>query len=238
MTTFSRGDAMKYMILVAALVLVVGEDTLTAQMRRSPVPSRSGANAGNRGASRSGTGPTRTMSSQKTSSAQGKSGKTMPLSASNTAAVNVAGTWISPEWGEMRLTQVGNTIRGTYDHERGQVEGTVQGNQVRMRWWEPVNPQRDDYDMTIHTERGTAVFNATPDKSTLKGAWRYERTLPEPPDGEWMLRRVASTSTPTAATTKTATKNPTTRGGSPRGSSGRSASAPRSAGTNRASARR
>jgi hypothetical protein len=233
---------MKYMVLVVALILVLGEDTLTAQMRRAASPSRSNAGATNRSAKRSGATSARNMPSTK-----GKSGKTMPASNSNTAAVNVAGTWLSPEWGEMRLTQVGNTIRGTYNHERGQVEGTIQGNQVRMRWWEPANPQRDDYDMTIHPERGTAVFNATPDKGTLKGTWRYERTLPEPPDGEWTLRRLASSGAPSVetgkATNKTAVgkgaQQSNSRSGAARGAAGKGGSSvSRSFAANRTAARR
>jgi hypothetical protein len=117
-----------------------------------------------------------------------------------TKAANVAGTWISPEWGEMNLTQTGNKIRGTYNHQSGRVEGTVRGNTVDMNWWEP-SPDDRDYDRTIHPERGQARFTLKPQDGAMNGTWRYERTLDPRPDGEWNLRKVVTAQAPATAKT-------------------------------------
>ena len=41
------------------------------------------------------------------------------------AAADFSGTWISPEWGEMKLVQSGNEVSGTYTWDDGKIEGTI-----------------------------------------------------------------------------------------------------------------
>lgn len=155
------------------------------------------------------------------------------------AATSVAGTWISEQWGEMKLTQTGNKIRGTYKHDQGRVEGTVAGNTVNMKWWEPANPAKDDYDMTIHPERGNARFTVDNRQGAMNGTWKYERQLPaDRPDGEWQLRKVVTAAAPAKTTAKTATVRSGARTAAKTTARPSARTTSRPAATNRATARR
>lgn len=49
-----------------------------------------------------------------------------------------SGTWHSPRYGDLQLSQSGNTAFGSYvgDERRGRLEGTVEGDLLRFRWTE------------------------------------------------------------------------------------------------------
>jgi hypothetical protein len=213
---------MKPFLLFAALFFLTYTASTFAQARKAPTSAR----------------PTASRPAAKGAKINTVKGKPSAKPAASGGAANVAGTWISEQWGEMKLTQTGNKVRGTYNYQQGRVEGTVRGNTVDLKWWEPANPQKDDYDMTIHPERGNARFMVDNRQGAMNGTWKYERQLPaERPDGDWQLRKVVTASSPAtakAATVKAGAKTATR----PNAKGGAARPASRPAGANRATARR
>ncbi len=57
---------------------------------------------------------------------------TMPPSGS------FSGLWFSPQYGEMRLIQQGNKVRGNFEKEgrKGRIEGELDGDVLYFRWYE------------------------------------------------------------------------------------------------------
>lgn len=84
------------------------------------------------------------------------------------------GTWASPEWGTMRLTQTGSSVEGTYTHDQGHIKGTVSGNVLTGRWDEaPTRTGPSDAGEVILTRSGksfTGQWNYDGDK-TLRTDW-------------------------------------------------------------------
>lgn len=96
-----------------------------------------------------------------------------PYHPSNNANINLTGNWESPEWGTMYLVQTDNKITGTYTHDQGQLEGTLQSNRIQFRWWELV-AKGESYENARKGERGDGYFDVAADGKNISGEWRYD----------------------------------------------------------------
>lgn len=80
------------------------------------------------------------------------------------------GTW-NTNWGEMKLTQSGNTVTGEYTWDKGKITGTVSGQVLKGTWSESpsYSPPNDagDFEFTKTT------------CDSFEGKWRYGSS------GEW-----------------------------------------------------
>jgi len=85
------------------------------------------------------------------------------------------GTWTGvwdTNWGPMELTQSDGSVTGTYEHDQGMIQGTVQGNKVIGTWSEyPSYAPPDD--------AGDFEFILSPDGNSFLGRWRYDSS------GDW-----------------------------------------------------
>lgn len=99
---------------------------------------------------------------------------------------SIGGVWKSHVWGIMKLKQSGSTVRGTYDCNDGQLEGTVEGDRFTYRWWENV-PNRP-YEQAFKTHRGDGYFDILKDGKLLDGKWRIEDV--EEWGGDWRFRKI------------------------------------------------
>ncbi|MGA1862011.1 choice-of-anchor C family protein [Deferribacter thermophilus] len=79
--------------------------------------------------------------------------------------INVAGSW-DTNFGKMNLIQRGNTVTGSYTHDKGRITGTISGNILIGRWSEypSYKPPRDAGDLQF-------VFSK--DGTKFTGKWRY-----------------------------------------------------------------
>lgn len=84
------------------------------------------------------------------------------------AECSYSGTW-STNWGPMTLTQVGNSVTGTYEHDSGRINGTVSGGVFRGKWSEAPSYQEPD-------DAGDEEFNLSSDCNELTGHWGYGST--------------------------------------------------------------
>ncbi len=75
-------------------------------------------------------------------------------------------------WGEMKLTQDGNKVMGTYVYGSGKITGTVSGNTLTGRW--SIAPS-----YKAPTDAGDLQLTVSADGKTLTGKWRNGST------GEW-----------------------------------------------------
>jgi hypothetical protein len=87
------------------------------------------------------------------------------------------GTW-DTTYGRMRLTQNGNRITGTYETNSGVIEGVVDGNVMRLSWYEQSNGSS-----------GSAVYTLSDDAMSFSGPW-YNSTDWERSAGVWAGTRV------------------------------------------------
>jgi hypothetical protein len=81
------------------------------------------------------------------------------------------GAW-NTNWGRMELTQSDGSVTGTYEHDQGTIQGTVQGNKLIGTWSEyPSYAPPDD--------AGDFEFIMSPDGNSFLGRWRYDSS------GDW-----------------------------------------------------
>jgi hypothetical protein len=99
---------------------------------------------------------------------------------------DVTGTWESLEWGRVKLLQEGLVIKGTYEHDGGQLEGKIEGWRIVFRWWEKV-PVGKTYDDAEPTARGEAYFDVVENGKKITGQWRFEGSGSW--DGNWSAVR-------------------------------------------------
>jgi len=195
---------------VAGLVAVGVSDILQQVAQAQPRTNRASFATRTSTSTMRNNGRTNVRTTTKTKSSMASSSYSTSNTVMRQGAANFSGTWLSPEWGEVRMTQQGNNLRGSYDYQQGQIEGTIKGDKVEMRWWEPPK-QGMSYEETIHPERGTATFRIDPKAGALKGNWRYERTLPaDSADGVWTMRKLGSLTGPTTRTTTNVSGSTTT----------------------------
>lgn len=93
------------------------------------------------------------------------------------------GVW-DTNWGNMELTQSDGSVTGTYEHDQGKIQGTVQEIELRVTgtWSEyPSYAPPDD--------AGDFEFIMSPDGNSFLGRWRYGSSgLWE---GEWTATRIS-----------------------------------------------
>jgi len=79
--------------------------------------------------------------------------------------LGITGRW-QTNCGIITFTQNGNKVIGTYTHDNGRIEGTLQGNIFRGKWMEaPTYKPKHD--------AGDVEFIFSHDGKSFKGYWRY-----------------------------------------------------------------
>lgn len=102
------------------------------------------------------------------------------LSLPNTT-LNVSGKW-KTNWGEMILNQSGTKVTGTYTHNKGKIEGTLEDNIFTGTWSEsPTYTPPDD----------AGNVELTFSDNSFKGKWGYGDNLDA---GFWTGTRILTTS--------------------------------------------
>ena len=94
----------------------------------------------------------------------------------------VAGSWFS-NFGMVELKQKGNNVWGTYEHENGQLQGTLEGNRLEFTWWQGAKGL--PYKTAKSGKRGTGYLIVAENEKSLHGEWRYGRSGGW--NGEWTL---------------------------------------------------
>ncbi|OQB13027.1 MAG: hypothetical protein BWY15_01991 [Firmicutes bacterium ADurb.Bin193] len=79
------------------------------------------------------------------------------------------GQWDS-NWGNMVLTQSGNTVTGTYTHDSGRINAVVSGNKLTGTWSEAPSYSPDN-------DAGDIEFVMSADGTTFSGSWGYGSNL-------------------------------------------------------------
>ncbi len=85
------------------------------------------------------------------------------------ATYSWTGTWHT-EWGDMKLTQNGSKVTGTYEHISGTISGTVSGNVLSGIW-------------TQTNGKGKFKFVMSSDGKSFTGSYGYNDN--EPTSGGW-----------------------------------------------------
>jgi hypothetical protein len=76
-----------------------------------------------------------------------------------------AGTWATT-YGTMSLTQIGNQVTGTYEHDNGMLVGTVSGNVLTGTWSEAPSYSPPDH-------AGDVQLTISPGGNSFNGGWRW-----------------------------------------------------------------
>jgi hypothetical protein len=124
-------------------------------------------------------------------------GTTAPVSANPEAEaaadVGLTGLWNSPEWGTMRLVQKGRRIYGNYDWDGGQIDGYIQGDELRFWWWEQT-PLGKSFAEADEGQRGDGCFTIAKDGKSLTGVWRYHSSIKAgtKPTSAWTAQRTGA----------------------------------------------
>lgn len=91
-----------------------------------------------------------------------------------------SGTWDS-DWGPMELSQSGNQVTGTYEHNGGRITGTLSANTLSGTWSEtPTYTAPDD--------AGDFTFTLAADGKSFSGEWWYGSRSGKA-DGSWSATR-------------------------------------------------
>lgn len=90
---------------------------------------------------------------------------------------NFGGVW-ETTYGQMRLEQRGNVVRGTYETNSGQIEGRITNGVLNLRWYEQANGSG-----------GTASYQLSEDGMSFSGPW-YNDSNPNNQAGTWTGRRL------------------------------------------------
>ena len=99
------------------------------------------------------------------------------------------GEWDS-SFGVLTLTQTGNTVVGTYPHDKGKIEGTINGNKLSGTWSEAPSYKPNN-------DAGNFEFTLSEDGKLFSGQWRYGTT------GGWSKwNGTRKTALPSVAVTK------------------------------------
>ncbi len=89
------------------------------------------------------------------------------------AGLNLNGLWYCTEFGDMRLTQQGNLVTGSYEDPRGPdhngtLRGNIEGDLIHMVWIKPGNPLA-----AIMSQQGKGWLRISQDGHKLDGMWGY-----------------------------------------------------------------
>ena len=93
---------------------------------------------------------------------------------------NFTGVW-DTTWGEMRLTQSGNSVTGTYEYSNGTIRGKVEGLTLKGTWAQDEG--------TAAESTGGIEFNLSPSGNSWSGTWDCYSA---DGSGEWTGTRVES----------------------------------------------
>jgi hypothetical protein len=103
------------------------------------------------------------------------------------ASISLAGSWISKDFQYIELKQVGNTIQGTYDHDAGQLSGSIAEANLTFQWWEKVRDGQS-YAEASEKERGKATGKVSSDGLRIEnGLWGLGTATPS---NLWEAHRV------------------------------------------------
>jgi len=100
----------------------------------------------------------------------GAKGRSAPSEPGEEPAFDLSGEWLSPEWGEVKLSQEGAKVTGTYFQGHGHLVGQVKGRRIEYKWWEDAKT----YDAAERGSRGTGYFEVEPNTQQIKGQRKQE----------------------------------------------------------------
>ena len=95
--------------------------------------------------------------------------------ASPNASKDLSGIW-KTNLVDLSLTQSGNTVTGSYEHEGGKLKGTITGNQLDYTWTE------------TNGKKGKGYFIISDDGKSISGRYGYNDDNSSA--GEWKGRKV------------------------------------------------
>jgi subtilisin family serine protease len=96
-----------------------------------------------------------------------------------------SGVWYSPQFEQMYLRQIGDEVRGVFEHGYGgTIEGKIQGDLLVFKWIEP-----GDRAKAKRTQKGRGYFKIIkgPEGWLLDGKWGYEESAVN--GGIWTAER-------------------------------------------------
>ena len=96
--------------------------------------------------------------------------------------VYIAGRWFS-NFGIVELEQDRNHVWGTYEHEEGQLQGTLEGDRLDFTWWE--GHWGTPYKSAKVGDKGVGYLIIAKGEKSMHGKWRYSQSKEW--DGEWTL---------------------------------------------------
>ncbi|MCM8779757.1 MAG: FecR family protein [Candidatus Omnitrophica bacterium] len=101
--------------------------------------------------------------------------------AAQAQAAQITGIW-SSNFGEITFTQSGNMVSATYTHDKGKIEGKLEGNILRGTWSEAptYKPPKD---------AGDIEFVFSPDFKSFQGKWRSGSER-QTWNGSWSGKRI------------------------------------------------
>jgi hypothetical protein len=79
--------------------------------------------------------------------------------------IGIAGQW-KTDFGTVTFTQSGETVKGTYPHDNGRIEGRLEGNILRGKWSEAPS-------YNFPHDAGDLEFVFSADQKSFAGKWRY-----------------------------------------------------------------
>jgi hypothetical protein len=97
-----------------------------------------------------------------------------------------SGVWYSPQFEQMFLRQVGEDVRGVFEHGYGgTLEGKIQGDLLVFKWIEP-----GDRNTATRTQKGQGYFKLVQGENgwELKGKWGYDESASN--GGLWGAERI------------------------------------------------
>jgi hypothetical protein len=94
--------------------------------------------------------------------------------------VTFNGVWDS-NWGEMRLTQKGKRVFGTFKYRNGSLAGTLDGDVLHFRWKQTESR---------YAGSGAGYLQLSPDGQHMEGRWGYNDNEIE--GGRWWADRAES----------------------------------------------
>lgn len=85
-----------------------------------------------------------------------------------------SGAW-NTNWGKMFLKQIGNGLNGTYEHDKGKIQGKVSDRFFEGTWSEAPSYKPP-------SDAGTVKLTLSEDGKSFSGKWGYGSTLD---NGSW-----------------------------------------------------
>ena len=117
----------------------------------------------------------------------GQTASTVPTPGPAVAGANLNGTWYSDEFGNLKVVQDRQDIRGSYEDPRGPdhngtFRGVLQGDLIKLDWIKPGNPVA-----AIPSARGRAWLRVRLRGERLEGKWGYDQSRDD--GGKWTAEK-------------------------------------------------